>query len=68
MAVTVPAGVLKAADAARDRTADRIAAEASALLPQAEVSIADGRVTIAGRGLWRRWTRDTRLRWLGAKR
>lgn len=68
MAVTLPASVARAADAARDRAAQRIADDARALVPRAEISVAEGRVTITGRGLLRRWSRDTRLRWLGAGR
>lgn len=50
---------------AAERAVARLATEARAALPALEVEAGDGRVTIAGRGLVRRWLTDPALRWLG---
>jgi len=50
---------------AAERAVERLAAEARAALPGLEIEAGDGRVTIAGRGLGRRWLADPALRWLG---
>jgi len=51
----------------------RAAGEAAARLdervretvPHVSVAVDGGTVTLAGRGLWRRWLADPALRWLG---
>jgi hypothetical protein len=48
-----------------DAAVERLAAEARAALPGLEIAADAGRVTIAGRGLARRWLTDPALRWLG---
>lgn len=54
-----------AGERAVERAVERLAAEARAALPGLEVETGDGRVTIIGRGLSRRWLADPALRWLG---
>lgn len=59
---------------ARAEAAGRKAAEDAAVrlgervrdgVPGVAVTVTDGVVTLAGRGLWRRWLADPALRWLG---
>jgi hypothetical protein len=49
------------ARAAAARLGERLAAE----FPDLDVAAGDDGVTIAGRGLWRRWLADPMLRWTG---
>ncbi len=51
----------KAAGAAAARLAERV----RDAVPDVAVSVEGAAVTLAGRGLWRRWLADPALRWLG---
>jgi hypothetical protein len=48
-----------------DAAVERLVVAARAALPGLEIEADAGRVTIAGRGLARRWLTDPALRWLG---
>lgn len=46
-------------------TAERLAAQVGETVPGVDVSVEGTTVTLAARGLWRRWLADPVLRWLG---
>ncbi len=50
---------------AAGKAATRLAERVRDAVPGVAVSIDGSAVTLAGRGLWRRWLADPALRWLG---
>ena len=47
------------------QAAARLEERVRAAVPDLSVSVEETRVTLSGRGLWRRWLADPALRWLG---